>query len=472
LAWIQAGVSLHDGAHHFGVSLALFGWRVNQTGVLRQVAALSRFGREWKHGEVPVLQLRPDEVCWTRASRYDSLADMGEDKPGWLREFFIGLAKVPAGFASWLTKALTKDILVMIALLLLSAGGLWAVAESLPEGTTRSLGLLWCLSCITVGLLGGFLFAIPRVPASRRLTDKSNSNDTSSSNDKVSREGSGLGINTNLEEISDWLTKILVGIGLVEAKTLRDYLRSIGHYIGQSLGPNGDVIAVGLVVFSLCIGFLSGFLATRLFISPSLRRADADTEGINEVERVAQEAKDTSEATPELYDVLDAAYATYIEFRDLKKHSSDQGPTTILPRDLADSYLREFNKFYGQPRWLLNRRLHMLMANFYADGDQIPDAMRVITKFIEDKRSAKQVDIHLAAGLYNRACYRAKTALRLQDSTAKENEFTAGLKDLIEDFAICPSDAEQAWRDSDFVEWKKDPRFQAIIPESVKRERL
>jgi hypothetical protein len=420
---------------------------------------------------------------------------MGDGKPNWFYKFLIwlgealhSLAKAPAEFVIWLRKCLTKDVLVMIALLFLSAGGLWAVGESLPGGTTRSLGLLWCLSCITVGLLGGFLFAIPRVPASRRLTDKSNSDDTSKSNDKSSREGGGLGINTNLEEISDWLTKILVGIGLVEAKTLKGYLKSVGHYIGQSLGSNGDVIAVGLVVFSLCIGFLSGFLATRLFISPSLRRADADTAGINEVEKVAQEAKDKSDATPELYDVLDAAYATYVEFRDKNKEreknkeaekdkegekgkpSSDQSPTTMLPRDLADSYLNEFNKFYDQPRWLYNRRLHILMANFYADGGQISDAIRVITKFIESKRSAKQIDIHLAAGLYNRACYRAKTALRLQDSNAKENEFTAGLKDLTEDFEICPSDADQAWLDTDFAQWKKDPRFQAIFPESV-RER-
>jgi hypothetical protein len=42
-AWMRSGGSLEDGAQHFGVSLPLFRWRVNQTGVLRQLAALSRF---------------------------------------------------------------------------------------------------------------------------------------------------------------------------------------------------------------------------------------------------------------------------------------------------------------------------------------------------------------------------------------------------------------------------------------------
>jgi Zn-dependent peptidase ImmA (M78 family) len=39
-AWLQAGNGLSDGANNFGVSLALFRWRVNHTGVAKQLAAL------------------------------------------------------------------------------------------------------------------------------------------------------------------------------------------------------------------------------------------------------------------------------------------------------------------------------------------------------------------------------------------------------------------------------------------------
>ena len=42
MRWIQTGGSLDDGARHFGVSLPLFRWRVNQTGILRQLDALAR----------------------------------------------------------------------------------------------------------------------------------------------------------------------------------------------------------------------------------------------------------------------------------------------------------------------------------------------------------------------------------------------------------------------------------------------
>lgn len=41
LQWIRSGQSLEDGALHFGVSLPLFRWRVNHTGVHRQIGALA-----------------------------------------------------------------------------------------------------------------------------------------------------------------------------------------------------------------------------------------------------------------------------------------------------------------------------------------------------------------------------------------------------------------------------------------------
>ena len=39
-AWLRAGNGLIDGANHFGVSLPLFRWRVNHTGIAKQLAAL------------------------------------------------------------------------------------------------------------------------------------------------------------------------------------------------------------------------------------------------------------------------------------------------------------------------------------------------------------------------------------------------------------------------------------------------
>jgi hypothetical protein len=39
LEWMRQNGDLEDGARNFGVSIELFRWRVNHTGVVRQVAA-------------------------------------------------------------------------------------------------------------------------------------------------------------------------------------------------------------------------------------------------------------------------------------------------------------------------------------------------------------------------------------------------------------------------------------------------
>jgi Zn-dependent peptidase ImmA (M78 family) len=39
LEWMRQSGDLEDGARNFGVSIELFRWRVNHTGVVRQVAA-------------------------------------------------------------------------------------------------------------------------------------------------------------------------------------------------------------------------------------------------------------------------------------------------------------------------------------------------------------------------------------------------------------------------------------------------
>lgn len=43
LKWMQAGGSIEGGAHQFGVSVPLFKWRVNHTGILRYLNALAKF---------------------------------------------------------------------------------------------------------------------------------------------------------------------------------------------------------------------------------------------------------------------------------------------------------------------------------------------------------------------------------------------------------------------------------------------
>jgi len=104
------------------------------------------------------------------------------------------------------------------------------------------------------GVLGGFLFGIPKT-LQRKMEPRPPG---------ILSEGD-YQPNTNLEEISDWLTKMLVGVGLVQLGNLPKFLESVGRYWAQSLGARGsEPFAAGLVVYFGVIGFLLGYLWTRL----------------------------------------------------------------------------------------------------------------------------------------------------------------------------------------------------------------
>jgi tetratricopeptide (TPR) repeat protein len=109
------------------------------------------------------------------------------------------------------------------------------------------LNAAWALA---VGALTGFLFGIPRT-----LQREDSQQATNGRSQKV---------NTNLEQISDWLTKILVGVGLTQLQRLPESLWRLGNAF-----PLGESPALGLALLLnfLIGGFFGGYLLTRLFLT-------------------------------------------------------------------------------------------------------------------------------------------------------------------------------------------------------------
>lgn len=170
---------------------------------------------------------------------------------------------------------------------------------------TCSVGavLLWCVACLAVGGTVGFLFGIPRSGGqiSKQSAGPSTQNDArfnsaaSTQNKEISRP------NTNLEEVSDWLTKILVGLSLVHLKRIEEKVMSISRNAAASLNsiPTASDIsaATALVVGLTMLGFLCGYLYTRLFLQGAFSRSDYDMRRFREV--LAEEMSNASpEATP------------------------------------------------------------------------------------------------------------------------------------------------------------------------------
>ena len=84
-------------------------------------------------------------------------------------------------------------------------------------------------------------------------------------------------MNTNLEEISDWLTKILVGLGLSQISQVPSALNSLSSYLSEGIGgPTGSakVFALAIIVYFSVVGFIGGYLVTRLVLQGAFYKAD------------------------------------------------------------------------------------------------------------------------------------------------------------------------------------------------------
>ena len=129
------------------------------------------------------------------------------------------------------------------------------------------------LGALTLGLFVGFLFGIPRtsVPkeaaaaaASAGATQAAAGAPTAAT--ASPQQGfSDHQVNTNLEDISDWLTKIIVGVSLVEFGTLTQKLGEFAAMVQKDFKVDGlGTFILAIVVLYLMTGLLFGFLWTRL----------------------------------------------------------------------------------------------------------------------------------------------------------------------------------------------------------------
>lgn len=143
--------------------------------------------------------------------------------------------------------------------------------------------LLWAFACLVSGIAIGFLFGIPKVlqkDETAPAKQGSGSQQAEAANEvpTKSAEVYRQRVNTNLTEISDWLTKIIVGLGLVNLHKLPPKVGSLADILAGGLNStqpaNEKGFAVALIVGFSTLGFLFGYLYTRLFLAGAFARAD------------------------------------------------------------------------------------------------------------------------------------------------------------------------------------------------------
>jgi hypothetical protein len=179
--------------------------------------------------------------------------------------------------------AVTRVIVIVgFVLGLVVLGCLWGF-NTVEKGFTV---FFWALACYAMGSLMGFLFGIPRVLQGHSLERRQQSGTDGKVNE--SPAAYRLLVNTNLDDISDWLTKIVVGVGLVELEKFPSLIHRLASMIGGG-GRNDNVaFVIAVILYFSVLGFMSGYLTTRMFLQRAFRVADLAAGGNGDAEPLSR----------------------------------------------------------------------------------------------------------------------------------------------------------------------------------------
>jgi hypothetical protein len=167
------------------------------------------------------------------------------------------------------------QLALLIVIVLVPGVGLLAYAFSVPsEDRLRIIGMsvLFGAAATAIGILIGFLFGIPR---SRTTIERTESGTRTTNGEPTVTPNTSLP-NTNLEQISDWLTKVLVGVTLAQIGKIGPAAATLFKNISNSLGAgsSGEVFAGAIIIYSTTIGFIIGWLGTRMWVAWAIAAVD------------------------------------------------------------------------------------------------------------------------------------------------------------------------------------------------------
>lgn len=121
------------------------------------------------------------------------------------------------------------------------------------EGIIKVFAFTWGLAFIAIGGFFGFLFGLP---------NKVNEN-AEIYCQRIEK--------TNIFEISNWLTKIIIGAGLVQIKEIYVFITRVANQVSVGVHRAGNieqtkVFINGLLIYSLLLGVVGGYIITHFFL--------------------------------------------------------------------------------------------------------------------------------------------------------------------------------------------------------------
>lgn len=147
--------------------------------------------------------------------------------------------------------------LVILVFFPLTALGIYCAELSTGGLMAFGVAAMVLAASFIAGSLLGFLFGIPRALSGDAQVGSGGQHDR-------------LITNTNLEQISDWLTKIIVGATLVQLGTLTRGFDKLATFVSSIFGSpsaQNKTMAGAMILYSAILGFFACYIAARSIIT-------------------------------------------------------------------------------------------------------------------------------------------------------------------------------------------------------------
>jgi hypothetical protein len=289
------------------------------------------------------------------------------------------------------------------------------------------VGIVSAGAFLLAGFLTGFVFGIPRVSKdsggqASSEQPKSGGTPPEGSLRRSTKPGFGsVEANSNLVEISDWLTKIIVGVGLVQMNRIPNKIQGLTAYLGNGLRDcdqtlckqSSEAFALGIIIFYFCSGFLIGYLWSRLY----LQKAFVDLNLANQIDT----AWDFADAADQAFD--DGDFDKANELTDL---ALSNDPLNAKAHLLKGMILKRRAQAAGKP------------------GDKA-----LLQQALNNAVEAVRLRPNVAGAYYNTACY--QTLLGVDGAEVLKNLSRAfELDPKLKRTAATDEDLRSLWDNADF----------------------
>jgi tetratricopeptide (TPR) repeat protein len=191
------------------------------------------------------------------------------------------------GIADWF---IVRFTMIGIVGVVAAGGAAWLEKDFALGVRVLALSVVFGGASMVGGWLFGLLFGVPRTVA---RIDTPNAQPAPASGGAQGGGGGAppapppaaaaanraraSGVNTNLTDISDWLTKTIVGVGLTQLYQVPAFLWSSAGKLnkyGFDWDGHGQLLALALFIYFAVGGFWLGYVATRTVLTELLNQID------------------------------------------------------------------------------------------------------------------------------------------------------------------------------------------------------